>query len=328
MNDELRSKPVSKSLIVILVVVIVIVVLLWVFEIPRYLRMDKHTVDAAIQGYHSKPKASKSRVVVTMTTIPPRVEYLKPTIMSLLDQSVRVDEIALNIPWKSRKGQRYQLPAWLSEIPIVKIHRVPKDLGPGTKILPTLKRESKDTRVIAVDDDNIYASKMIEKLVQEFDKYDGKCAITNYGMKLSQSSHDHTALGDVKFHYRFPYRWDRILKCMSGAREVDFLQGCSGFLVTPKMFLKGVHDLNSGPSEAVNVDDMWLSGWLHLNNVEIRQPAMNIRFFPIPYVKSLLNTPSLIAAEESEGKRNNKIVIEWFRKQGVKLCCDKCTSDK
>lgn len=309
----------SKILTLLLVVIIVIVVIVWLLEIPRYSSIDKRDVVEMAHTYHRKPKASKERVVITMTTIPSRVEYLAPTIASLLDQSVKVDEIALNVPWETRKGHKYHLPDWLNKVSVLKIHRVERDLGPGTKILPTLKREGKDTLIIAVDDDNIYGSTMVEKLVKEYHKHGGKSAITNYGIKMSKLR----AKSNDDFQYKFPFKYDRVAKSVAPSRQVDFLQGCSGFLVTKRMFPKQVHDLDSGPKEAINVDDMWLSGWLHVNNVPITQPSMNIRFFPIPYVKSWMNTPSLIAAEEAGGKMNNKVVIEWFRKKGVKLCCDK-----
>lgn len=310
----------TASWIIVLVIVIVIALVLQVSEVPRYvkltkLKVSKREMERRVAMLQAKPKAAKARVVITMTTIPPRVKYLGPIVASLLDQTVRVDEIALNIPFKSRKGQEYELPDWFESVPLLKVHRVPKDLGPGTKILPTLQREGDDTLIIAVDDDNIYGSKMVEQLVKEYYHHKGKCAITNYGMCLTKhDNHD--------FSYQFPYRYDRVLQAFGPRREVDFLQGCSGFLVNKTMFPDEVYHLEDGPPEAVNVDDMWLSGWLHWRLVPIMQPAMNIRFIPIPNVDSWLKTPSLISAEEAIGKRNNKVVINWFKSKGVKLQCD------
>ena len=318
-KTDMSDKKVSKTLVMIVVIVIVVLLFLWLLEIPRYSGMDKQDVKHLASVYRQKPRASSDKVVVTLTTIPSRIEYLAPTIASLLDQSVRVDEISLNIPRRSRKGHKYILPKWFEDVGVLKVHRVPKDLGPGTKILPTLKREQKDTIIIAVDDDNIYASTMIQRLVEEFEHYGKQRAISNFGIRMSKP----TKTPSDGFRYKFPFKYDRIAKSFSGRREVDFLQGCSGFLVTKRMFPKQVHDMEAGPKEAINVDDMWLSGWLHMNHVPIMQPPMNIRFFPIPYVKSWMNTPSLIAAEEAGGKRNNKVVIDWFKQKGVRLCCDK-----
>ncbi len=288
-------------------------------QIGRYKCLIKNQLDPihthkVLSRYPSLPKASQARTVITMTSIPERLEYLRPVLNSLLDQTVKVDEIALNLPMVSRKGVKYEIPPWLEKLHTlqgspIKIHRIPEDIGPGSKILPTLCREKTSTLVIAVDDDNIYSSKMVEGLVNEYYKHGKICAITNYGMVMKPG-------------LRFPFKYNRAMKIFSGSREVDFVQGCTGFLLNPWMLPKEALDIKNGPKEALTVDDIWVSGWLHKNKVKIMQPALNIRYVPLPHVSALRNTPSLIWTENSD-RKNDLTTIEWFRQKGMKLMYEK-----
>jgi len=129
---------------------------------------------------------SDRKVVVTMTTVPSRINDCKETLISILDSSRKVDEICINIPYKTSKGEKYKIPKWLEKLKNVKIYRVCKDFGPSTKLLPTLKREEKDTIIIVIDDDVIYGPKMIEKFIDVF--YSRKCkdAITTFGADINK----------------------------------------------------------------------------------------------------------------------------------------------
>jgi hypothetical protein len=107
------------------------------------------------------------RVVVSLTTIPSRIGGLEPTINSLLAQTRKPDEIALNLPRKCEKEDcGYDVPAWLWER--VKVYQCGRDWGPATKLLPTVLREGhQDTRIITVDDDVIYSDRTVELLTRD-----------------------------------------------------------------------------------------------------------------------------------------------------------------
>ena len=310
----------TKLVILIILIIVIVVIILLIAEVPQYCStLYDYSNEQLVERYKLKPKVSNSRVVISMTSIPERLDYIKPVLNSLFKQTMKVDEIALNIPYTSRKGVKYEIPGWMQQmdkredIPL-KIHRVDEDEGPGTKILPTLRREKYDTLVIAVDDDNIYPSKMVENLVYEFDRYGRKRAITNYGMVMKKPT-----TGPLP---QFPFKYNRILSTMSPSREVDFVQGCTGFIVTPAMFPDQALNIKNGPKEALTVDDIWISGWLKMKKVKIMQPAFNLRMVPLPHVESLKNTPSLIRGENGD-RKNDLITIQWFRDKGVKLLYEK-----
>lgn len=279
-------------------------------QINRYMSLKiRERLFQLDRNYHGKPKASKYRTVVTLSTIPERVKYLGPTLASILDQTVKVDEIAINIPYVSRKGKKYRIPGWFDKLENVTIHRVDKDEGPATKLLPAVRRESKgqgkhQTRIIAIDDDNIYNSRTLEILLSYFDYYNkdsNKVAISNYGILLRPDG-------------RLPLFTDRFKYMFMDTREVDLLQGFSGFVITPDMLPKESLEIKNCPKEAISVDDIWFSGWLHLNGVKIISPAFMYRHLPIVNFGEIRLTPAL-AFGENAGFVSDQIVIDWFVKE-------------
>jgi hypothetical protein len=132
-------------------------------ELLRYIYIHIRSMNSCVNSYRQLPRGDPNKVVVSLTTTPERINSLKPVFKSLLNQSVRVDQIALNLPYKC-KGESYNIPSWIYKV--ANIFKVGKDYGPGTKILPTLLREGeRDTKIIYVDDDRIYGYYFIETLL-------------------------------------------------------------------------------------------------------------------------------------------------------------------
>lgn len=104
------------------------------------------------------------RVVVSMTTIPARVEMLRPTLESIIAQTRKPDRFVLVMPLRCAKtGENYDEPEWLDEL--VEIMRCSMDWGPATKLIPVLSQEDDpDTRIITVDDDVVYERHTVEEL--------------------------------------------------------------------------------------------------------------------------------------------------------------------
>ena len=103
-------------------------------------------------------------IYVTLTTIPQRIKSIKKSIDSLINQTQKPDKIFINIPTKYKRFsetiQDHQIPKFSSDA--VEIIRC-DDFGPGTKLLGSLEKLSKNSLVILADDDNIYENYMIEK---------------------------------------------------------------------------------------------------------------------------------------------------------------------
>lgn len=148
--------------------------------------------------------------IISLTTIPSRLKDegengIKKCIASLVSQKFDEPyEIHFNIPKKNRKtGEDYVVPKWLEDLSSAdsrfKIFKVTEDVGPITKILYTLRRESDPESIIVVcDDDLIYHPKMLEEQVKNQRKYentavgyDGCRAERDNGEELFHDIRDH-----------------------------------------------------------------------------------------------------------------------------------------
>lgn len=295
-------------IVIVIVILILIVIITAQLEVIRYYRiwnkLDPKRLDERHRSMVQNTRRREGRIVVSLSTIPDRIDKIGPTIGSLLDQTYPVNEIAINIPWKSRKGMEYTIPPWLQEMSddtksCVKIYRVEEDVGPGTKLIPTLQREQDDVMVIAVDDDVIYHSKTVQVLFERYVKSGKKHAVTNFGIILQNDG-------------SLPTMISRVSGFFTRSHEVDLLQGFSGFLTTRRMFkYHDVYELKNGPKEAISVDDIWFSGWLNLSGTKIVSAGYTYLQLPLVNVGKMRTTTALGKTENVDFIRDQK-VINWF----------------
>ncbi len=285
--------------------ILVIIYLIVVIEIHRYVYISSRWgLEAADQNYQSLPRVNSSyRVVISLTTIPDRIALTKPTFISLLKQKQRVDEIAINVPYVSMKGDEYIIPEWLESLENVKIYRMEKDVGPATKILPTLKREDENTRIIIVDDDVIYHPDVIKNLVNAFEEHNGEHVFTNFGLSVS-CNNNKLALSSKS---------ERFMNVFKSRKQVDIVQGVTGFILIPRMLPVQVHDFSIAPSEAITVDDVWISGWLAHNKIKVFTVGYYILNPVLPQTDGMIETTSLLGGVNS-GFTRDAIAIQWFNK--------------
>lgn len=279
--------------------------LLFVIEIHRYTCFINPKILYYDKYYNELPRVkSKRPVVISMTTIPERINKLKSTLSSLLSQNVKVDSIYINIPFKTLKGKKYIIPQWLKKLKNVTIKRLDHDYGPATKLLPTLKYVNKSTIIIVVDDDVIYGSNLVNNYVKTFYKRREREALTLFGFRIKNLQLEKDFI--QKFPEPFRMRKDRY---------VDVVSGHNSFLVTPEMYTLDVFDYSKAPKEAVWVDDIWFSGWLKYNNIKIYGIGFKNQVIPIANITTLF-TPALCHSYNSN-ETNNNIIIKWFYDKGV-----------
>eukprot|EP00434_Breviolum_minutum_P016239 symbB.v1.2.014311.t1/scaffold1045.1/size142133/5 len=128
------------------------------------------SAEALWNGTVGTPPASQYafRAVVAMTTIPPRLFDLSDVIKSLIRQSRRPDALYLSIPYfYSRSWTPYEHPWWYSFLdPMIRMVRCEQDYRSNTGILCMLQYESDpNTRILVVDDDQIYHPFLLERLL-------------------------------------------------------------------------------------------------------------------------------------------------------------------
>ena len=139
----------------------------------------------------------QQRVVVSLTSTPSRLPYITLALQSLMAQSRLPDAIYLNIPrpagswsaWLPCNGTldctwsatfrgvegSVAVPAFLAaglaslpqpQASLLRVNWVTEDVGPATKLLPTLHVErTPDTLIVTVDDDVHYHPDVVAELV-------------------------------------------------------------------------------------------------------------------------------------------------------------------
>ena len=191
-------------------------------------------------------RSRPERVVITLSTTPPRATSLGTTLRSLLDQSEPADRVLLALPFVTRGGAPYAdaqsiaLPAGVDVLRCT-------DEGPATKLLPALQEEP-EALLIVVDDDVIYPRNFVETLLREH-RLRPDAAIGYRGVRLSRgvafSNLDHVFATGI-----------------SEPAQVDVLFGTWGYLLPVGAFDEDVFKLDTAPAEMRWVDDIWFSGQL------------------------------------------------------------------
>jgi hypothetical protein len=199
-------------------------------------------------------------IIVGLTTIPERLEkgVIKKCIKSILNQTITVDYIVVNIPEVSNKGVKYNYHAAheLSKLDEKIIIRWGiKDEGPITKLFGTLDFiESKgiiDGKIVLVDDDVEYDKLAIEYLISQ-----NYPAIGFVGIKPSIDI-ENNKVNDIIYY-------DEIVP-----GDIDFLETFASVCYDINLF--NINDMRLWakqlPPDTFYVDDIVIGAWLWKNNV-------------------------------------------------------------
>lgn len=226
------------------------------------------------------------RTIVTMTTIPERIEKntIEKTLNSIAKQTIIPDVMYINISKLSKNNIPYpidKLQTIVNKYPNlkIKINIGDKDLGPITKIIPTLPFITELDNVILIDDDVEYIPEMIEQLINTNEQAVGYAGRTN---DLIHKNSD--------FYYG----------------PVAFLETYAGVLYYGKVLI-GLDDFNNSLNKTCeNQDDIIIGKFLHSNNI-IPIIGQNLKK---PGAHDAQGTTELMTTNLSAG--GNKICFEYI----------------
>ena len=199
------------------------------------------------------------RVIVSLSTVPDRVNNLRPTIRALLEQTRPPDEIVLAIPEFSVREQRpYVVPKYISRLPRVRILHCGKDWGPATKFIPAVQDElaagRENTLIVVVDDDRIYPRDALETYLY-YNEQLPDAALCFRGAAMPST-----------------FDWDdaRMIyaKDLCEPRPVAVITGCGSYLIQPRFFDESLWDYSGAPQIVFHIDDIWISGCLSRRGVK------------------------------------------------------------
>ena len=160
---------------IILTFLSMIFVILSYFGIIRYLKLHVDSHSNYIENYKKLNKASENnKVILSLSSNTKKINKIMPMLKSILDQTVKVDQIVLNLP----PGDNYNIPKEYNNI--LNIFYSGKNYDEATKLIPTLLREDNaDTIIILLKDDYIYGKDFIETIIEESNKNECGCFCVN-----------------------------------------------------------------------------------------------------------------------------------------------------
>lgn len=241
-----------------------------------------------------------SDLVISLSTIPPRMNEIQNTLQGLLDQDVNVAEIRLNIPKKYRRFEfnPSDIPAMPSGINVCLVE---EDIGPATKILPTAADLlGQDVNIIFCDDDQFYPPFWASSMLQAQQENPDAC-ICRIGYDFSQRPKLWVADPITSPLPRMEERVKNLQYRMIRATSLGFykpsyilksgyaqiFEGYGGVLIRPDMIPESAYNL---PDHLLAVDDPLLSGFIQSNGVPIwvqAEPNWRPHQFPIANVERL-----------------------------------------
>lgn len=119
-----------------------------------------------VQNYPNLPRASDNRVVIAFTIDANNIQSIKPFLSSILSQNVRVDDIAINLPYKDLGLIPTEWKSFLTP------YGTSNDYGDASSLVTAAMREPEaDTLIILVEPGYIYAEGFVQSMVSLSKKY-------------------------------------------------------------------------------------------------------------------------------------------------------------
>ena len=190
-----------------------------------------------------------------MTSFPPRFSTLAKILTHLNKQTVYPRLLILNIAYEDIK----ELPEEIANLNLNFPFEIfpTSNLGPGTKLLPTLKRFPKET-IVTIDDDIYYAQNLFEKLISTSKNFPRSI--------ICCRAHEPVFIDFKPATY---LSW--IFGTKKTANRVILPTGVGGTLFPPGSFHNDVLNLKDYIDFSYSTDDLWY--WVHAirNLIEIRK---------------------------------------------------------
>ena len=199
----------------------------------------------------SKKHGLKKKLIISLTSYPARFRTLPLVLSSILKQSIKPDKVILWI----EKNDKKKIPSSVNNFKGITIKYCENGLLSYKKIIPALK-QFRNEYIITLDDDVIYSSQSIEKLIIQSKKYP-KDIIANCTHKIKINTSNPAKYKSWKHNYKKETRY-------------AYFTGTGGVLYPPNCFYKDVLKSKMFKKLAPFGDDIWLNWMVKLRGKKIR----------------------------------------------------------
>ena len=232
----------------------------------------------------------KDKIIVSLTSFPPRLPKLHLVIECILRQSIKPDEIILYLT-EEQVGSIDNLPRKLLDLRErgLQIKLCPDKIRSHTKYFYAMKEHPEDI-IITVDDDLFYRTDLIERHIKAHNKYP-KAIIANWVKEILSTTDKYNEWPDgtePKLSNRF------------------LLLGVSSVLYPPQSLHEEVFNKNAIIEQCLTADDVWLSCMALLKETPIYFTKYKYNHLPI----RIKNNETLL----SINRERNQVCVDNLNK--------------
>ena len=267
-----------KLLLLFVIVLLVFTAIILLVTFLTYGEPDACDIYASSLKYDRNSNISD--IIISLTTMPLRLQSsdFKKCVSSMLEQSVRPQQIRINIPYTLKKsGVTYEIPDWLPKVSVT-IHRC-DDMGPATKYLSTLADYAgTKQKILVYDDDGLMPLNTVKTFQKLTNKYPNT-VISGAGNRLARKFDENgvlmsTSTNPDKEGASFWGKSFWLVNLIESQRltrippndeieKVDIIYGNAGYCLRADMVdINILSDYTTMPKEACFVDDLVISGHL------------------------------------------------------------------
>jgi GTPase SAR1 family protein len=245
-------------------------------------------------------------LIVSLTSFPERINEIKYTIFSLLDQSIHPEKIVLWLAESQFQNKENDLPKELLAFKMFGLDiQWCEDIRSYKKLIPALEKYP-DYYIITADDDIYYRKRWLQKLWECHLKYPGDiiCHIAN---KI-KFDNDGSVMPYTKWKYNIKSK---------NASCLFFQLGVGGVLYHKKFLFSDISNKDLFLKLAPYADDVWFYFMAVLKNIKIRvakHPCNKVRYVD-PYREYNLAKGYKLTTINIENNQNDvqfKNVMQYY----------------
>jgi glycosyltransferase involved in cell wall biosynthesis len=229
-----------------------------VYRLPH---INKEKIQSEIENFKDCGVTQDKRtpkLIVSLTSYPERMYDIHYCLYSLLNQSLKPDELILWLAKEEFPNLDDDVPKKVLEL---KNHGLKikwcKDIKSYIKLIPTLK-EFPDDIIVTADDDVFYPKDWLELLYSEY--------LNNKNSVVCHRAH-YIDFDDNKFHEYS--KWKKTI-LNDKPSYFNFFTGVGGILYPPKILYKDAKSENIFKKLSPNADDLWFWAMTVLNKKKIK----------------------------------------------------------
>ena len=189
---------------------------------------------------------NNNKIIISLTTIPSRINEIEPVLISLINQDYKPDLIYLNIPKQYKRFKsRILIPDFFKKYNnVVKIFYIEKDFGPATKFIGSMLNDNiSNNDILIITDDDIVKKKHWLRLLLNNYKNNRVTSFVelNLGQKIIWG---YLGYAFIKKIYNIPIKRNNLInhQLLEGKNALVHLKGNNSRKQISEKCRKEIHD--------------------------------------------------------------------------------------